>query len=37
MRYDNEAGKGDDKRVGAMETPYQFTRRDARPWLPKEA
>jgi hypothetical protein len=25
IRYDNEAGKGDHKHVGAVETPYVFT------------
>lgn len=25
LRYDNEAGKGDHKHVGTMETPYRFT------------
>lgn len=29
LRYDNEAGKGDHKHVGAMETPYRFTTPDA--------
>jgi len=24
LRYDNEAGKGDHKHVGAVETPYAF-------------
>jgi hypothetical protein len=26
LRYDNEAGKGDHKHVGDVETPYVFTR-----------
>ena len=25
MRYDNEAGKGDHRHLGAVETPYVFT------------
>lgn len=25
IRYDNEAGKGDHRHVGEMETPYAFT------------
>lgn len=25
LRYDNEAGKGDHRHVGAVETSYQFT------------
>ena len=25
LRYDNEAGKGDHRHWGAVETPYQFT------------
>lgn len=25
LRYDNEAGKGDHRRVGDLETPYRFT------------
>ena len=25
LRYDNEAGKGDHRRLGADETPYRFT------------
>lgn len=25
LRYDNEAGKGDHRHVGAMESPYTFT------------
>jgi hypothetical protein len=25
LRFDNEAGKGDHKHVGATETPYRFT------------
>ena len=25
LRYDNEAGKGDHKHLGAAETPYRFT------------
>lgn len=25
LRYDNEAGKGDHKHVGAAEAPYRFT------------
>ena len=25
LRYDNEAGKGDHRHVGAVETAYQFT------------
>ena len=25
LRYDNEAGKGDHKHVGEVETPYAFT------------
>ncbi len=25
LRYDNEAGKGDHKRVGDRQTPYRFT------------
>lgn len=25
VRFDNEAGKGDHKHVGAVETPYAFT------------
>jgi hypothetical protein len=24
LRYDNEAGKGDHKHIGASETPYTF-------------
>lgn len=28
LRYDNEAGKGDHKHVGAVETPYTFTTLD---------
>jgi hypothetical protein len=29
LRYDNEAGKGDHKHVGAVETSYRFTTPDA--------
>lgn len=29
LRYDNEAGKGDHKHVGAAETPYRFAGLDA--------
>lgn len=29
LRYDNEAGKGDHKHIGAVETPYAFTTPDA--------
>jgi hypothetical protein len=25
LRFDNEAGKGDHKHIGATETPYRFT------------
>ena len=25
LRYDNEAGKGDHRHLGAVETPYRFT------------
>jgi hypothetical protein len=25
LRYDNEAGKGDHRHIGAVETPYRFT------------
>lgn len=25
LRYDNEAGKGDHRHVGAVESPYRFT------------
>ena len=25
LRYDNEAGKGDHKHIGAVETAYRFT------------
>ncbi len=25
LRYDNEAGKGDHKHIGDIETPYRFT------------
>lgn len=25
LRYDNEAGEGDHKHLGAVETPYEFT------------
>ncbi|WP_425523050.1 toxin-antitoxin system TumE family protein [Xanthomonas citri] len=28
LRYDNEAGKGDHKHVGAVERPYNFTTLD---------
>ena len=28
LRYDNEAGKGDHKHVGAREVPYSFTTLD---------
>ena len=28
LRYDNEAGKGDHKHVGAVEVPYSFTTTD---------
>ena len=30
LRYDNEAGKGDHKPLGAREVPYRFTRLDQR-------
>jgi hypothetical protein len=29
LRYDNEAGKGDHKHVGMLETPYCFTTSEA--------
>ncbi len=29
LRFDNEAGKGDHRHIGAMETPYVFTDTDA--------
>jgi hypothetical protein len=29
LRYDNEAGKGDHKHFGSIETPYGFTTPDA--------
>ncbi len=29
LRYDNEAGKGDHRHIGAVETPYRFTTPDA--------
>jgi hypothetical protein len=29
LRYDNEAGKGDHKHIGALETAYKFTTLDA--------
>ena len=29
LRYDNEAGKGDHRHEGSMETPYAFTTLDA--------
>lgn len=29
LRYDNEAGKGDHRHVGALEMPYRFTGPDA--------
>ena len=29
LRYDNEAGKGDHRHVGALEVPYRFTTPDA--------
>lgn len=29
LRFDNEAGKGDHKHVGAAEVPYRFTTLDA--------
>lgn len=28
LRYDNEAGKGDHKHIGAVEVPYTFTSLD---------
>ena len=28
IRYDNEAGKGDHKHIGSVETPYRFTTPD---------
>jgi hypothetical protein len=28
LRYDNEAGKGDHKHIGAAEAPYRFTTPD---------
>ncbi|APP75054.1 MULTISPECIES: toxin-antitoxin system TumE family protein [Xanthomonas] len=28
LRYDNEAGKGDHKHIGAVEMPYNFTTLD---------
>ncbi|MGH8118652.1 MAG: toxin-antitoxin system TumE family protein [Rhodanobacteraceae bacterium] len=28
LRYDNEAGKGDHRHEGGVETPYRFTRLD---------
>lgn len=28
LRYDNEAGKGDHKHIGPVETPYRFTTPD---------
>jgi Family of unknown function (DUF6516) len=44
LRYDNEAGKGDHKHVGSIETGYRFTTpaqlltdfwRDVDEWRPK--
>jgi hypothetical protein len=29
LRYDNEAGKGDHRHIGSLETPYDFTTPDA--------
>ena len=29
LRYDNEAGKGDHRHIGAVEMPYRFTTPDA--------
>jgi Family of unknown function (DUF6516) len=28
LRYDNEAGKGDHRHIGGLETPYDFTTPD---------
>jgi hypothetical protein len=30
LRYDNEAGKGDHRHIGAVETPYDFTTSEQR-------